>query len=79
LQESGLEPKATEKVKVEQTGQVFHEVFQFLRPEEALRLKRVQDDVDAGRLDVLELYRTAAPIFRAEQAAADRPRLPLPG
>jgi len=64
LQESGLEPTATQKVKVEQTGQVFHEVFHFLRPEEALRLKRVEKDIAAGKLDALELYRTAAGIFR---------------
>jgi hypothetical protein len=71
LQESGLEPKATQKVNVEQTGQVFQEVFHFLRPEEALRLKRVQDEIDAGRLDVLELYTAAGPIFKVEQEAAD--------
>jgi len=67
-QESGLEPKATQNVKVKSTGP-FHEVFHFLRPEEALRLKRVQDEVDAGRLDVLELYKVAGPIFKAEQEA----------
>ena len=71
LQESGLEPKVTQNVKVEQTGQVYHEVFQFLRPEEALRLKRVEEDIAAGKLDALELYRTAAGIFKVEQAAAD--------
>jgi hypothetical protein len=76
LQESGLEPKATQKVKVEQPAQVSHEMFHFLRPEEALRLKHVEAEVAAGRLDVLELYRTAAPIFRAEQEAADRPGPP---
>src|SRR5678816_196464 len=71
-QESGLEPKATQKVNVEQTGQVSHEVFHFLRPEEALRLKRVEDEIAAGRLDVLDLYREASGIFKAEQEAADR-------
>jgi hypothetical protein len=55
---------------VEQSGQVFHEVFHFLRPEEALRLKRVEEDIAAGKLDALELYRTAAGIFKVEQEAA---------
>jgi hypothetical protein len=35
------------------------------------RLKKTQDDVDAGRLDVLQLYRAASGIFKAEQEAAD--------
>jgi primosomal protein N' len=76
LQESGLEPKAAQKVE---TAQPLHGVFQFLRPEEALRLKRVQDEVDAGRLDVLELYKAAGPIFKVEQEAADRPGPPPAG
>jgi hypothetical protein len=47
-------------------------VFHFLRPEEALRLKRVEDEIAAGRLDVLDLYREASGLFKAEQEAADR-------
>jgi hypothetical protein len=77
LQESGLEPKATQKVKVASTGEVFHhEVFHFLRPEEALRLKGGGGGGGAaGPTGAL----LAAPIFRTEQEAADRPGLPLPG
>jgi hypothetical protein len=78
LQESGLEPKATQKLKVEETAQAFHEVFHFLRPEEALRLKRVEDEIAAGRLNVLDLYREASAIFKAEQAAADSRTLLAP-
>jgi hypothetical protein len=59
---------------VQQTGQGFYEVFHFLRLEEALQLKRIQDGVNAGKLDVIELYRAAAPIFRAEQEATGRGR-----
>jgi hypothetical protein len=42
------------------------------KAEEAARLKKTREDVDdAGRLDVLELYKAAGPIFKLEQAAAD--------
>ena len=54
-----------------QSGEVFHHRFPFLKAEEAARLKKTQEDVDAGRIDLLEMYREAAPIFRAEQEAAD--------
>jgi hypothetical protein len=75
LQESGLEPKSTQKVKVEQSGQAFRDVFHFLSPEEALRLRKIQTEVDAGTLDVLEFYKSASGIFKMEQEAADRPIL----
>ena len=70
-QESGLELKAAQNVKVEQSGEVFHHTFPFLKAEEAARLKKTQADIDAGRLDVLELYKAAGPIFKVEQEAAD--------
>ena len=54
-----------------QSGEVFHQTFPFLKAEEAARLKKTQEDVDAGRIDVLELYRAASGIFKAEQEAAD--------
>lgn len=74
----GLVPKAAMKVDVG-IPEARHEVFMFLTPEEALRLKKAEADVDAGKIDLLELYRAAAPVFKAEQAAADRPGLPMPG
>ncbi len=69
-------PKAAQKLKVEESGKVFHDVFHFLRPEEALNLKKLQADVDAGVIDLKEFYDQVAPIFKAEQEAADRPALP---
>jgi hypothetical protein len=56
LQESGIEPKAAQKLKVKETGRVFHDVFHFLRPEEALNLKKLQADVDSGVIDLKEFY-----------------------
>jgi hypothetical protein len=76
LQESGLEPKSAQKVKVEQSGAVAHHAFPFLKAEEAARLRKIQEEVDAGRIDVMELYRTASGIFKAEQEAADGRMLP---
>ena len=70
-QESGLEPKAAQNVKVEQAGKVFHRTFPFLTAEEAARLRKTEADVEAGRIDILELYRAASGIFKAEQEAAD--------
>jgi hypothetical protein len=49
-----------------------HQVFHFLSPEAALRLKRVEDEIAAGRLNVLDLYREASAIFKFEQEPADR-------
>ena len=69
-QESGLEPKATQNVKVEQSGEVFHQTFPFLKAEEAARLKKTQEDVDAGRIDVLELYRAASGSGRRKRERA---------
>jgi hypothetical protein len=66
-----LEPKAAHNVKVEQSGEVFHQRFPFLTAEEAARLRKTEEDIDAGRIDVVELYRAAGPIFKVEQAAAD--------
>ena len=43
--------------------------FPFLNPVEAKRLHQLQAKVDAGEIDVLDLYRLAAPIFKAEQQA----------
>jgi hypothetical protein len=54
LQESGLEPKAPQNVKVEQSGEVFHHRFPFLKTEEAARLRKTEEDIDAGRIDVVE-------------------------
>jgi len=58
------------------TPSIRAEVFPFLRPEEALHLKRLQADVDAGKTDLVKFYEAAGPIFKAEQAAQDRPALP---
>jgi hypothetical protein len=77
LQESGLEPKATQKVKLEetQTDRVFHEVFTFLPPHLALALKKLEADVESGAIDVLEFYRSSAGVFKMEQEAAERAAL----
>jgi hypothetical protein len=77
-QEMGLEPKATTKVDVTTRGAT-HEVFSFLTTEEALQLRKLQAEVDAGTIDLVKLYEAAGPIFKAEQEAADRPRLPPSG
>jgi hypothetical protein len=49
------------------------------RFEEALQLRKLQAEVDAGTIDLVKFYEAAGPIFKAEQEAADRPRLPPPG
>jgi hypothetical protein len=61
-----IEPPQPIKTKV-----VFHHIFPFLKADEAARLRKTQEDVEAGRIDVLELYRAASGIFKAEQDAAD--------
>ena len=57
--------------RVEQSGPVFHPTFPFLTAEAAARLRKTEEDVDAGRIDVLDLYRAASGIFKVEQDAAD--------
>jgi hypothetical protein len=52
-------------VKVDESGESSTGAFPFLTADEAVRLK-TQKDVDAGRIDVLALYRTASGIFKAE-------------
>jgi hypothetical protein len=39
-------------------------------------LRQIEDAVNAGKLDVLEGYRPAAPDLSAEQEAAERPGSP---
>ena len=46
--------------------------FPFLSPDEAKRLQQLQAKVDAGEIDLVELYRLAGPIFKAEQAMMAR-------
>ena len=59
--------KAAQNVKVKQSGEVFHRAFPFLTAEEAARLRKTEEDVEVGRIDILELYRAAFGIFKAEQ------------
>jgi hypothetical protein len=76
-QEMGVVPKATMKVDVTRRGAT-HEVFSFLTIEQALQLRKLEAEVDAGTIDLVKLYEAAAPIFKAEQEAADRPALGPP-
>jgi hypothetical protein len=71
LQEMGLVPKATTKVDVTTRG-AGHELFSFLTPEQAVALKRLEAAVDAGKIDVLEVYNAVGPLFAKEQERQER-------
>jgi hypothetical protein len=49
-----------------------HPDFPFLTPDEARRLKELQAQVDAGEVNLLQLYEQIGPIFKAEQEARSR-------
>jgi hypothetical protein len=44
-----------------------HPVYSFLPPDDARRLVQIEQQVDRGEIDLVELYRLAAPLFEAEQ------------
>ena len=59
-------PKPSTKVDVTTRGNT-HEVFSFLTPEQALRLRKLEAEVDAGTIILVKFYEAAGPIFKAEQ------------
>jgi hypothetical protein len=44
-----------------------HPVYSFLPPDDARQLEQLEQQVDRGEIDRIELYRLMAPIFEAEQ------------
>jgi hypothetical protein len=41
--------------------------FSFLTSEQALQLRKLEADVDAGKIDLLRFYELVTPIFKIEQ------------
>jgi hypothetical protein len=68
-QEMGLEPRSTRQmqanVKAEHT--FHHELYTFLDAEEALQLRALEEQVNAGKVDIIQLYKAVGDMFRLEQ------------
>jgi hypothetical protein len=68
-QQMGLESMTTRPgqphVKAASTSR--HEVYSFLQPDEAVKLRALEEQVNQGEVNIIELYRAAANMLKAEQ------------
>ena len=72
-QAAGVEPAylRAQRPTPERSDKIFrHPTYPFLTSDEARRLVQLEQQVDSGELDPIELYRLAAPMFEAEQRPA---------
>jgi hypothetical protein len=61
------------EVQQNATGTVVHRgVYAFLTPDEAARLQQLEAKIQAGEIDVTQMYKDVAPLFRLEQLANRR-------
>lgn len=69
-QELGIEPAYLRgrRPRTEPSDSVYrHPIYGFLRPNEARRLRDLEQQVDRGEINLLELYERIGPIFDFEQ------------
>ena len=72
-QAAGVEPAylRAQRPTPERGDKIFrHPLYNFLTSDEARRLVQIEQRVDRGEVDLIELYRLAAPMFAAEQRLA---------
>jgi hypothetical protein len=77
-QAMGLEPTPTRQVQahVKADDTVHHDLYSFLEvrlhhlevdADEALKLRALEEQVNQGKVNIIEFYRAAARIWKAEQ------------
>ncbi len=68
-QAMGLEPTSTRQVQahVKADDTVHHDLYSFLDADEAMKLRALEEQVNQGKVNIIELYRAAASMLKAEQ------------
>lgn len=75
-QQYGIVPivSPTQRVRIDERAErhIFHHAYAHLNEDEAKRLHLLEEKVDRGEIDPIELYRSVGEVFRREQQAAQR-------